>query len=282
MIYLYQSYGASDFSIIQDSCAHDERSILFENTARLLIARSQRRAAEILRTVPFKVVQAWNDFGDEFQMLYAVVSLEEYEQLRNGKQDPTNQKAFEQIAAVLSELGTYIRMIVTELEMERLVDPVTKPDYGLKELEINKLVYKYIGVDGGYLGDFSYRSHHEFYTDLGLDINPYDYEGSTRIRFMKILSESEPQVQARILDGILKRFPENSSDLRTAERIAEIRGWIRRLRSGPNVEEPVLNITSEVVERALSDAQELLRTTGATSGVDRIHTGASWISTTSL
>lgn len=45
-----------------------------------------------------------------------------------------------------------------------------------------------------------------------------------------------------------------------------------RLRTGPQVEQPSLRITSEVVERALLDAQELLRATGATSGVDRIHT----------
>jgi hypothetical protein len=45
-----------------------------------------------------------------------------------------------------------------------------------------------------------------------------------------------------------------------------------RLRTGPHVEQPTLRITSEVVERALLDAQELLRASGATSGVDRIHT----------
>ena len=56
------------------------------------------------------------------------------------------------------------------------------------------------------------------------------------------------------------------------KRVAEIRGWITRLRTGPHVEQPALRITSEVVERALLDAQELLRATGATSGVDRIHT----------
>ncbi|MBN4054190.1 abortive infection family protein [Nitrospira defluvii] len=79
-------------------------------------------------------------------------------------------------------------------------------------------------------------------------------------------------MQTRILEGVITRFQVGSSQLRTAERAAEIRGWIRRLRTGPNVEQPTLRITSEVVERALLDAQELLRATGATSGVDRIHT----------
>src|SRR5439155_5167856 len=38
------------------------------------------------------------------------------------------------------------------------------------------------------------------------------------------------------------------------------------------VESPSLATTSEVVERALADAQTMIETTGATSGVDRIHT----------
>jgi len=98
------------------------------------------------------------------------------------------------------------------------------------------------------------------------------YEGTTRERFIKILSENAPQEQARILEGVLARFPARSTELRTEERVAEIRGWIIRLRSIPNVEQPILYITSEVVELALQDAQELLRTTGATSGIDRLHT----------
>ena len=142
----------------------------------------------------------------------------------------------------------------------------------MKQSEINRLVYKYIGVNGGYLGDFSYRSHHEFYIELDLDINPSNLDGTTRQRFEKILTESVPDVQARILEGILKRFPVGGSEIRTPELAAEIRGWIRRLQSGPLVEEPDLRITSDVVGRALQDAQELLRATGATSGVDRVHT----------
>jgi hypothetical protein len=42
---------------------------------------------------------------------------------------------------------------------------------------------------------------------------------------------------------------------------------------GPaSVESPSLAITSDVVERALKDAEALIASTGATSGVDRVHT----------
>src|SRR5665213_479195 len=38
------------------------------------------------------------------------------------------------------------------------------------------------------------------------------------------------------------------------------------------VEAPNLRITSDVVERALKDAEHLIRDSGAVSGIDRIHT----------
>ncbi|MGH9831445.1 MAG: toll/interleukin-1 receptor domain-containing protein [Blastocatellia bacterium] len=101
----------------------------------------------------------------------------------------------------------------------------------LTKFEIDKLVLRYIGVNSGYLGDFSYRKHYEFYLELNLDIDPNNYDGTTRERFIKILSESTLDVQARILEGILSRYPVGSSELRTQERYDEIAGWIVRLRA---------------------------------------------------
>jgi hypothetical protein len=47
---------------------------------------------------------------------------------------------------------------------------------GLSHREVIRIVNRYIGVEGGYLGDFSYRTHEEFYLEYcDLDINPFDY-----------------------------------------------------------------------------------------------------------
>jgi hypothetical protein len=272
MIQLYQGSGASDFTILKDGLADKQRRIPFQNAARLLNARSQKHAAKVLRSVPFRVVDAINHFNDEFSMLHALVPLDQYERLRKAQNNSSDRQSYQQIADVFSELGTYIRFIVVELKLENPEHTEIPIDRRLKQSEINKLVYKYMGVSGGYLANFSYQSHYEFYIDLDLDINPYKYDGTTRERFIKILSESTPEVQARILEGVLSHFPEGGSRIRTKELANEIRNWITRLRSGFQVEQPTLRITSEVVERALLDAQELMRSTGATSGVDRIHT----------
>jgi len=53
----------------------------------------------------------------------------------------------------------------------------------LSARDVEFVTRKWIGVSGGYLGDFSYRTHHEFYPDYcGIeDIDPYKLEGTTRI-----------------------------------------------------------------------------------------------------
>lgn len=64
-----------------------------------------------------------------------------------------------------------------------------------------------------------------------------------------------------------------------ADAISQLGPYIRFIAIGINTESdsqvvtpPALQITTEVVERALSDAEHLLNTTGAVSAVDRIHT----------
>ena len=147
----------------------------------------------------------------------------------------------------------------------------------LTRSEIMKVVNRYIGVSGGYLGNFSYTTHAEFYLEYCNleDIDPNLYQGTTRERFIEILSTSKPPIQAKILKGVLERF--QISELyapatRTNSLKDEIIQIIARLEGISSVENPNLEITSEVVERAIADSENLLRTNGATSVVDRIHT----------
>jgi hypothetical protein len=80
-------------------------------------------------------------------------------------------------------------------------------------------------------------------------------------------------VQAKILSGILDRFPVDDRPERRNFK-GEILEMIDRLESegSPAVGAPSLAITSDVVSRAIADAEALIRTTGSTSAVDRVHT----------
>lgn len=63
-----------------------------------------------------------------------------------------------------------------------------------------------------------------------------------------------------------------------AETITEVGPYIRFILAQLDtenlevVEAPTLQITSETVERALSDAEQLIHTQGAVSSIDRVHT----------
>jgi hypothetical protein len=143
-------------------------------------------------------------------------------------------------------------------------------------MEIRRLVNRYIGVPGGYLGDFSYRTHADFYPEYcDLDIDPYKYEGTTRERFIEIVSGLPPRDQAKVVRGVIERFPVEATDApttRTAAMRDELLGVAARVERQPGVPTPDPQLTSEVVERALADAERLIETSGPTSAVDRLHT----------
>lgn len=141
--------------------------------------------------------------------------------------------------------------------------------------EIAKLINRYIGVNGGYLGDFSYRTHQDFYPefcDLFHDTNAM--MGTTRVRFQAIITGETPHHQSKIIRGILTKYPPNPPEgpaTRTKELHDEFLALAMRL-EGCFVGSLSPVITSEVVERAIADAETLINSQGATSGVDRLHT----------
>lgn len=145
---------------------------------------------------------------------------------------------------------------------------------GLKSSEIHWLVNNYIGVDGGYLGDFTYSSHREFYPaycDLTIDPDAVPGE-TTRKRFIAILSAATPPAQAAILLGVARRFPVGSEAQRTPAALQKLLALAKRCQQVAAVDGAELRITSEVVHQALADATTLLRSQGPASAVDRLHT----------
>lgn len=144
---------------------------------------------------------------------------------------------------------------------------------GLSKKDIYYVVNRYIGVSGGYLGDFSCRTHSEFYGEYcDLEIDPFIYDGTTRERFIQVLEHSDPRTQAAILSGVLEKYPEGSDDLRTPESRRHVEELIARCLGDADVDVPKLRISSEVVRRAIADADTLMETSGPTSAVDRVHT----------
>lgn len=144
---------------------------------------------------------------------------------------------------------------------------------GMSRQDIARLINRYIGVSGGYLGDFSYRTHRDFYPeycDLFYDTDAMP--GTTRRRFETILINETPANQAKIVRGILTKYPPGSEPATRTQELHDYFIGIAAQLEGNAVDSPDLEITSAVVERAIADAESLIQGNGATSGVDRVHT----------
>jgi hypothetical protein len=142
----------------------------------------------------------------------------------------------------------------------------------MSRLEINKLMERYIGSSGGYLGSFG--SHPEllrFYVDCGVDVIPTDYTGTNKARFQAILENAQPSDQAKIIRGILKRHPARSSPDRTQDLHDEFLRLAQRLEAGAGVANPNPVYTSEFVKRTLAEVEHAVTSKRETSGVDRVH-----------
>jgi hypothetical protein len=161
MIVLYHGSGTGAFEVIGDPMPTDEWEALRSSACRLLRARKDGPAADLLAASPLRLFDGTNAFGDEFCLLYLLGTLEQYVTYGEQFENPELRSAYARIARVLTEIGPYIRFIAVELN-----------------------------------------------TKLG----------------------------------------------------------------AAHVATPTLRTTSDAVERALADAEQLIHTTGASSGVDRVHT----------
>ncbi len=152
-------------------------------------------------------------------------------------------------------------------------------DVKLTRREIGRIVHHWVGVAGGYLGDFSYARHDCFWLELcDVYVDTSSFEGTTRECFEKTIYEVSAAHQAVALRALLEDYPPlkeadpDSPRFRSAELHREILGWISRLETGQVVVEVAIRSASEIVQRALDDAANLMRTSGPQSAVDRVHT----------
>lgn len=269
MIILFHSGGAQDFELLNLKYNQAELKTITFNARRLLRSRGREDTANTLTSADFQIWDCTNSFSDEFSILYAEVPLDVYESFRIGRVG--KKEDFALIAGVFQELGTSIRFISCELKLEITPDAVALPKLALGE--ILKLVNEYLGVHGGYLGDFTYRTHLEFYPQFcDVEADPNDYEGTTRERFIKILQDNNNETQAKIIRGVLKKYPVGSEPQRTQQLFDHFNSLANKLRGVTVIPNPDLVTASEVLRRALADVETLIQQRGAVSAVDRIHT----------
>lgn len=157
--------------------------------------------------------------------------------------------------------------------------PPADNDRRLTNREIGRIVTSWLGVEGGYLADFSYSSHNTFWLEAcDLIVDTHGFDGTTRECFIHTLSNASASDQSKALRAILDGYsaietPDpDHPHLRTPRLERIIRSWISRLETGQDAVTVTLASASEIVRRVLDDADNLIRTSGPQSAVDRVHT----------
>lgn len=109
-VVLHHGSGAGDFDIVGDPIDPGESRRFLSNARRLLHARGQSGAIDVLELAHFAIFPATNHFNDDFHVLHADVPLSDYEAVR------VNQEHLRQGAALLADAvgeaeGPYIRFV---------------------------------------------------------------------------------------------------------------------------------------------------------------------------
>src|SRR5689334_8931652 len=127
MIRLYQGYGSSVISFHETSLSNNEWAHTSDAAIRLLRARKNTRAADLLEKLPFELVDCTNDFNDEFTALRATVPLERYVKLSEFQEKGGLTGEGRAVQHTLAELGCHVRFIVVCLESTTSPQPVAAP-----------------------------------------------------------------------------------------------------------------------------------------------------------
>lgn len=149
---------------------------------------------------------------------------------------------------------------------------------GLTKREVGRLVNDWIGVDGGYLGAFTYAKHDRFWSDVcDIDVDTYEFKGTTRACFEHTLLSAAPACQAAALAALLEDYPLAHPPPAKGFRSLQVQQHLIKAleRIDPRGRTTIdVEITSptEIVRRSLADAEVLLRESGPQSAVDRVHT----------
>jgi hypothetical protein len=198
-------------------------------------------------------------------------------------------RAFHQLTSVADYLDRVLRTfgpaVAPPLEPPAapgVVTAATPTGVGVTSTEAKKLTITYIGVDGGYRGDFDRGKLQAFYLGNDLDHDLDDHAGTTRERFIEILRTAPLADQATILRAVVERF-EVGAEGSPQSRTPELRTWVLDLadRCDPatatrHTDQPIAVVIpldgSMSVTQALADAELLIASSGAANAFDRVHT----------
>lgn len=131
MIRFYEGSGSSEIDLMERSMPQPEWSRLKAVVVKLLRARGQDRAAEFLAEHAFELHNGTNGFGDDFELLYMKVPMQQYLELAELAIDRSTKVLSRSIVQAFSEVGKGVRFIAAELDAEDGPQAVSSPSLAI-------------------------------------------------------------------------------------------------------------------------------------------------------
>lgn len=167
----------------------------------LLRQRGHPEAAEILESHDLSICRGDNSFGDDFNVLYREVGVEEYVAYDEKSRSPEFCDACRQVARALSDLGAHVRFIGVELVPKEAVEPVPPPQPKVTSAAVEaaladaqQMVVQNRPVSGV---DRAHTSLHGYLKQLCNDAQlPLASQESSILDFIKTLAKHHPKFAA--------------------------------------------------------------------------------------
>lgn len=115
MITLYQEGWGSGRYWVEEAADENEWNSIKQAASDILRRRGDVPAADLLENGGFKLHKGANDFGDDFDVLYRAISLQEYADYDEISRAPERREPFKTIAKTVGKLGRSVRFVGVEM-----------------------------------------------------------------------------------------------------------------------------------------------------------------------
>lgn len=128
MIRLYAGSGSWEIQVLGESLGEQEWQRKRELLVRLLQARDRGEALRLLNKLPFRLFEGTNFFGDEFQLLYARLPVEQYVEFASLDRNRAAHEAATALVKSAEEIGLSLRFVAFEPEARDEIPAVSSPE----------------------------------------------------------------------------------------------------------------------------------------------------------
>ena len=125
MLRLYSSGGSQSVEVLGTPLSDERWGILLRSAKRLLKDSGEIEALNSLDKIPFDLCDGTNDFGDDFELLHALVPTAEYLSLEENCE--LCAPVYRAIADAFQKLNRGLRFIAVDIDTNENIQPVSSP-----------------------------------------------------------------------------------------------------------------------------------------------------------